>query len=65
MADDDDRAMSEEDIERTITRANLAHIGEYEPGSVFIRNEAMRVDYEVLTYEKDYEEVLNEKPYLR
>lgn len=65
VADDDDRAMSEEDIERTITRANLAHIGEYEPGSVFIRNEAMRVDYEVLTYEKDYEEVLNEKPYLR
>lgn len=65
LADDDDRAMSEDDIEKTITRANLAHIGEYEPGSVHIRNESMRVDYEVLTYEKDYEEVLNEKPYLR
>lgn len=65
VTDDDNRAMSEEDIERTITRDSLNHIDEYEPGSVFVRNDTLRVDYEVLTDERTYEEVLTEQPYLR
>lgn len=65
VTDDDNRAMSEEDIERTITRDSLNHIDEYEPGSVFVRNDALHVDYEVLTDERTYEEVLAEQPYLR
>jgi len=65
MADDDDRIMTEEDIERTVTRENLEHIGDYEPDAVHVRNEAMHVDYEVLTDDKTYDEVLKEKPYLK
>lgn len=65
VADDDDNAMSEEDIEETITRDSLNHFGEYEQDSVFVRNDDMRTDYEILLDERRYESVLKSKPYLK
>jgi len=63
IADDDDNAMSEEDIEETIGRESLKHFGEYEPDSVFVRNDDMRTDYEILQDERSYEEAMNNKAY--
>lgn len=57
VADDDDNAMSEEDIAETITRENLNHFGEYEQDSVFVRNDDMRTDYEILLDERTYNDV--------
>ncbi|MEG1515988.1 MAG: helix-turn-helix domain-containing protein [Clostridia bacterium] len=54
VADDDDNAMSEEDIEETIGRESLTHFGEYEADAVFVRNDDMRTDYEVLRDEGRY-----------
>ena len=64
VADDDDNAMSEEDIEETVSRESLKHFGEYEQDSVFVRNDDMRTDYEILLDERRYESVLKSKPYL-
>lgn len=56
IADDDDNPMSEEDIAETIGRECLKHFGEYEPDSVFVRNDDMRTDYEILQDERRYED---------
>ena len=48
--------MSEEDIAETIGRECLKHFGEYEPDSVFVRNNDMRTDYEILQDERRYED---------
>lgn len=65
VADDDDRAMSKETIEETIGRESLRHFGEYEEDSVFVRNDRLKVDYEILLDARTYGEVLQEKPYLK
>ena len=39
------------DIETTITREALEHFGEYESGTVFVRNERLGCDFEVLLEE--------------
>lgn len=64
VADDDDNAMSEEDVEETITRESLNHFGEYENDSVYVRNDDMRTDYEILLDERRYADVMKTKPYL-
>ena len=53
--------MSEEDIEETESR-KYKHFGEQD--SVFVRNDDMRMDYEILLDERRYESVLKSKPYL-
>lgn len=59
VADDDDNPMSEEDIAETITRESLDHFGEYEQDFVFVRNDDMRTDYEILLDERTYNDVLS------
>lgn len=65
VADDSDRAMSEEEIEETIGRDSLSHFGEYEADSVFVRNDRLKADYEILKVLRSYADVLREKPYLK
>lgn len=65
VADDDDRAMDESEIEETIGKDSLTHFGEYEDDSVFVRNDRLKVDYEILMDQRTYSEVLREKPYLK
>lgn len=64
VTDDSDRAMSEDEIEETIGKDSLTHFGEYEDDSVFVRNDRLKADYEILTDQRSYADVLREKPYL-
>lgn len=64
VTDDNDRAMSEDEVEETIGKESLTHFGEYEDDSVFVRNDRLKADYEVLIDQRSYADVLREKPYL-
>lgn len=64
VADDNDRAMSDDEIEETIGKDSLTHFGEYEADSVFVRNDRLKADYEILTDQRTYADVLREKPWL-
>lgn len=44
------------DIETTISREALEHFGEYESGTVFVRNERLGCDFEVLLEEGSWAE---------
>ena len=65
VTDDDDRAMNENEVEETIGKDSLTHFGEYEDDSVFVRNDRLKADYEILMDQRTYAEVLQEKPYLK
>lgn len=62
LADDNDQII--EDVEDTIGFESLSHFGEYEDDSVFVRNERLKVDYEVLLDQRSYSDVIKSKPYL-
>lgn len=64
VADDNERAMSEDEIEESIGKDSLTHFGDYEDDSVFVRNDRLKVDYEILMDQRSYADVLREKPYL-
>jgi hypothetical protein len=64
VTDDNDRAMGEDEIEETIGKESLTHFGEYEDDSVFVRNDRLKADYEILMDQRTYEDILKEKPYL-
>lgn len=53
------------DIEGTVGSESLSHFGEYSDDSVYVRNDRLKIDYEILKDERTYEEVLESKPYLR
>lgn len=53
-----------EDVEGIIGFESLTHFGEYEDDSVFVRNERLKCDYEILLDTRNYEDVLKKKPYL-
>lgn len=52
-----------EDIEDTIGFESLAHFGEYEEDSVFVRNDRIKCDFEILLDNRLYTDVLKSKPY--
>lgn len=52
-----------EDIENVVGVESLTHFGEYEDDSVYVRNDRLRVDYEILLDERKYTDVLKKKPY--
>ena len=64
VADDEDRPMGEDEIEETIGKDSLSHFGEYEDDSVFVRNDRLKADYEILMDNRTYGDILREKPYL-
>lgn len=64
VTDDSDHAMSDDEIEETIGKDSLNHFGDYEPDSVFVRNDRLKADYEILADPRSYADVLREKPYL-
>ena len=49
-----------EDLDGTIGRDSLNHFGEYEEDSVFVRNDELKIDYEILYDPRNYSDV--EKP---
>ncbi len=60
LTDDDDKLV--EDIEDTVGFDSLNHFGEYEDDSVFVRNDRLKCDYEILLDQRKYSDVINRKP---
>lgn len=51
-----------DDIDNIIGEDSLNHFGEYEDDSVFVRNDALRTDYEILLDEREYSSVIPISP---
>ena len=51
-----------EDIENTIGNDAVRHFGEYEPDSVYVRNERLKCDYEILRDERKYADLKRNRP---
>lgn len=54
-----------EDVDKIVGIESLNHFGEYEDDSVYVRNDQLKCDYEILIDLRKYSDVLKEKPYLR
>lgn len=54
LTDDDDNVIS--NINEIVGTDSLTHFGEYEDDSVFVRNDAMRADYEILLDSRKFNE---------
>lgn len=52
--DNTGRVLTEDEIEECVGLDSLTHFGEYEEDSVFVRNDDLRIDYEILRDEDDY-----------
>ena len=53
-----------EDVEGCVGFESLTHFGDYEDDSVHVRNDRLRVDYEILLDHRKYSDVVKSKPYL-
>lgn len=62
LADDMDYPV--EDVDSVVGTDFASHFGEYEDDSVFVRNDRLKADYEILKDERYYSDVRNSKPYL-
>lgn len=60
LTDDQDEPI--DDIPGIVGEDFAIHFGEYEDDSVFIRNDRLKCDYEILLSERDYAEILQTKP---
>ncbi len=56
LADDDDELI--DDIDAIIGLDSLNRFGEYEDDSVFVRNDTLKCDYEILLDHRNYQEVV-------
>ena len=63
LADDDDELV--ENVDRVVGAESLNHFGEYEDDSVFVRNDRLKADFEILLDERKYMDVLKTKPHPR
>jgi len=52
-----------EDADEAVGEESLDHFGEFEDDSVFVRNDLMRCDYEILQDNRTYAEVLKTIPH--
>lgn len=63
LTDEVDEIM--DDPDSCVGWTSLTHFGEYEDDTVYVRNDRLKADYEILREPETYEEMLEEKPYLR
>lgn len=61
LADDSDEPV--DDVENVIGFDSLNHFGDYEDDSVFVRNDRLKCDYEILMDQRNYSDVVNKKPH--
>ncbi|GHU53237.1 hypothetical protein FACS1894132_04860 [Clostridia bacterium] len=61
VADDNDDIV--ENIEDIIGFESLTHFGEYEDDSLFVRNDRLKCDYEILLDQRKYSDIVNRKPH--
>lgn len=59
LTDDEDYIV--DDIESMVGCDSLNHFGEFEEDSVFVRNDDMRTDFEILKDERNYKDILIKK----
>ena len=59
LTDEDDELI--DDVEGIVGEDSLTHFGEYEDDSVFVRNDRLLCDYEILRDERTLEEVMEER----
>lgn len=50
-----------EDVEHTVGKDSLTHFGQYEDDSVFVRNDRLKCDYEILADYRNYSAVVSSK----
>lgn len=63
LADDNDERII--DVDKVVGAESLTHFGEYEDDSVFVRNDMLRCDYEILMDTRTYSEIVKERPHQR
>lgn len=61
LADENDNKIK--DVDEVIGVESLTHFGEFEDDSVFVRNDRLKCDYEILMDSRTYSEVLKQKPH--
>lgn len=59
LTDDADDPILEEDLEDYVVKDFADHFGEYEDDSVYIRNDRLKIDYEILRDLRNYSDVVN------
>lgn len=57
VTDDRGKVLSEKSIEKLIGKESLTTFGQYESDSVFVRNDDLKTDYEILADERNYHEM--------
>lgn len=60
LADDNDELI--ENVEDVVGFESLNSFGEYEDDSVFVRNDILKCDYEILLDHRKYIDIVNKKP---
>lgn len=63
LADENDDQII--DVDDVVGSESLTHFGEYEDDSVFVRNDRLKIDYEILMDARPYSEVLKHRPHKR
>jgi hypothetical protein len=63
VSNDDDKPLSLEDVDELVGRESLTYFSD-DTDAVYVRNEALSMDFEILQMGRTYAEVLKEKPYL-
>ena len=61
----DDGGDKIEDVDDVVGMESLTNFGEFEDDSVFVRNDRLRCDYEILMDERTYSEAQKERPHQR
>jgi hypothetical protein len=59
LTDDDDQRMTDEEVGEVVGADYAEHFGEYEDDSVFVRNDKLKCDYEILLDQRKYSELRN------
>ena len=61
LTDDFDNEI--EDVEGMVGEDSLDHFGEYEDDSVFVRNDRLKIDFEILADQRNYSDLDKNKSY--
>lgn len=61
LADEGDELV--DDVDDTVGFDSLNRFGEYEADSVFVRNDRLKCDYEILLDQRMYSDIVNKKPH--
>ena len=61
LADEDDEKV--EDVDNVVGLESLTHFGEFEDDSVFVRNDRLKCDYEILLDQRTYSDVIKQRPH--